>query len=86
MYPGIERARVNSVHHQAVKQLADGFTVEATSADDGLIEAMRWTGGSYMAAVQWHPEFLDWKSSDTLSGDPILRDFLQQAQRADPDR
>lgn len=78
LYPGIQRARVNSVHHQAVRKLADGFTVEATSADDGLIEAMRWSGSSFVAAVQWHPEFLDWKSADTLSGDPILRDFLQQ--------
>ena len=69
LYPGINRARVNSVHHQGVKKLAEGFTVEATSPDDGMIEAMRWTGPSYVNAVQWHPEFLDWKSSETLSGD-----------------
>ncbi len=79
LYPGIQRGRVNSVHHQAVKKLADGFTVEATSTDDGLIEAMRWTGPSYMAAVQWHPEFLDWRSDQLLSGDPILQDFLGAA-------
>ncbi len=76
LYPGITRARVNSVHHQAVKKLADGFTIEAKSTDDSLVEAMRWTGRSYVAAVQWHPEFLDWTSSETLSGDPILNDFL----------
>ena len=76
LYPGVKRARVNSVHHQGVKKLADGFTVEATSPDDGMIEAMRWTGRSYVNAVQWHPEFYDWKSSNTLSGDPILDDFL----------
>ena len=76
LYPDVTRARVNSVHHQGVKKLADGFTVEATSPDDGMIEAMRWTGSSYVNAVQWHPEFLDWKSSETLSGDPILNDFL----------
>jgi len=76
LYPGVARARVNSVHHQGVKKLAEGFTVEATSPDDGMIEAMRWTGGSYVNAVQWHPEFLDWKSSETLSGDPILKEFL----------
>jgi putative glutamine amidotransferase len=76
LYPGVKRARVNSVHHQGVKNLAEGFTVEATSTDDGMIEATRWTGRSYVSAVQWHPEFLDWKSSETLSGDPILNDFL----------
>lgn len=81
LYPGVARARVNSVHHQAVKKLAGGFTVEATSTDDGLIEAMRWTGGSYVASVQWHPEFLDWRSSETLSGDPILNDFLGATEK-----
>lgn len=77
LFPGVTRARVNSVHHQGVKELAAGFTVEATSPDDGLIEAMRWTGASYLSAVQWHPEFLDWKSEETLSGDPILHSFLK---------
>ncbi|MGH6612048.1 MAG: gamma-glutamyl-gamma-aminobutyrate hydrolase family protein [Burkholderiaceae bacterium] len=80
LYPGMKRARVNSVHHQAVRKLADGFKVEATSTDDGLIEAMRWTGPTYVSAVQWHPEFLDWKSTDVLSGDPILQDFLRQSR------
>ncbi|MEP6607160.1 MAG: type 1 glutamine amidotransferase [Burkholderiaceae bacterium] len=79
LYPSITRARVNSVHHQAVKEVADDFTVEAISPDDGVVEAMRWTGASYLSAVQWHPEFLDWKSSDTLSGDPILKGFLDIA-------
>ena len=76
LYPEIARARVNSVHHQGVKQLAEGFIVEATSPDDGMVEAMRWTGRSYVNAVQWHSEFHDWKSSKTLSGDAILADFL----------
>ena len=76
LYPGVARARVNSVHHQGVKKLADGFTVEATSPEDGLIEAICWTGRSYLAAVQWHPEFHDWKSEEMLSGDPILSSFL----------
>jgi putative glutamine amidotransferase len=81
LYPGIAQGRVNSVHHQAVKKLADGFTVEATSTDDSLIEAIRWTGGSYLAAVQWHPEFLDWTDKEMLSGDPILNDFLSAAAK-----
>ena len=80
LYAGAARARVNSVHHQGVKKLADGFTVEAMSPDDGMIEAMRWNGRSYVNAVQWHPEFHDWKSSETLSGDPILKEFLSAAK------
>ena len=86
LYSGVKRASVNSVHHQGVKKLADGFTVEATSPDDGMIEAMRWNGGSYVAAVQWHPEFHDWKNSETLSGDPILEDFLSATKQSHKQR
>jgi putative glutamine amidotransferase len=81
LYTGTTRARVNSVHHQAIKDLAAGFVVEAVS-DDGVIEAFRWTGPSYVAAVQWHPEFHDWTRSDLLSGDPLLADFLHAARSA----
>ena len=77
LYPGVTRAMVNSVHHQGVKDLAPGFVVEALSSDDGIVEAFRWIGPSYVAAVQWHPEFHDWMRSDVLSGDPLLAEFLQ---------
>ena len=77
LYPGVTRATVNSVHHQGVKDLAREFVVEAVSSDDGIVEAFRWTGPSYVAAVQWHPEFHDWTRTDLLSGDPLLADFLQ---------
>lgn len=76
LYRGTPRATVNSVHHQAIKDLAPGFVVEAVSVDDGIIEAIRGPGPSYVAAVQWHPEFHDWTSPVVLSGDPILADFL----------
>ena len=77
LYPGVTRSIVNSVHHQGVKDLAPGFVVEAVSSDDGIVEAFRWIGPSYVAAVQWHPEFHDWTRSDVLSGDPLLAEFLQ---------
>jgi putative glutamine amidotransferase len=76
LYRGTPRATVNSVHHQAIRDLAPGFVVEAVSVDDGIIEAIRGPGPSYVAAVQWHPEFHDWTSPALLSGDPILADFL----------
>jgi len=50
------------------------------SSDDGIVEAFRWNGPSYVAAVQWHPEFHDWTRTDLLSGDPLLADFLQAAR------
>jgi putative glutamine amidotransferase len=82
LYPGVTRATVNSVHHQGIRDLAEGFVVEAVSAEDGIVEAFRWTGASYVAAVQWHPEFHDWNRTDLLSGDPLLDEFLKAAQAA----
>ena len=78
---GATRAKVNSVHHQAIKTLAPGFVVEARSPDDGLIEAIRRPGGSYLAAVQWHPEFHR-HDLGTLDDGPILNDFLSAVQAA----
>jgi len=81
LYPGLSRATVNSVHHQGIARLADGFVVEALCPDDEMIEAVRWTGPGYVAAVQWHPEFH--RSGDSVIDDtPILRDFLQAARAA----
>jgi putative glutamine amidotransferase len=84
LYRGIPRATVNSVHHQGIKDLAPGFVIEAIAVDDHVIEAFRWTGPSYVAAVQWHPEFLDWKAEHLLSGDPVLEDFLSAARSSAP--
>lgn len=78
LYPGVERVRVNSIHHQAVKDLAPGFVAEACSVDDQVIEAIRRTDGSYMAAVQWHPEFHQ-PGSDTIDDTALLDDFLEAA-------
>ncbi|HEU4600218.1 MAG TPA: gamma-glutamyl-gamma-aminobutyrate hydrolase family protein [Solirubrobacterales bacterium] len=50
-----ERVTVNSFHHQAVDQVADGFRVTAV-ADDGVVEAIEHEQG-HAIGVQWHPEF-----------------------------
>lgn len=47
---------VNSYHHQAVKELAPGLEVMATSPD-GLVEAFYMPARKFLWAVQWHPEF-----------------------------
>ena len=81
IFEGVERPIVNSVHHQAVKDLAPGFVVEARSPDDGLVEAIRKPGASFMAAVQWHPEFHR-RGEGTLDDRPMLDDFLAAARTA----
>ncbi|MES2423520.1 MAG: type 1 glutamine amidotransferase [Pseudomonadota bacterium] len=77
LYPGMERARVNSIHHQGIKKLAPSFEVEAWSHPDRVPEAIRRrpAGGSYIAATQWHPEFHR-ASENTVDDTAILNDFL----------
>lgn len=52
---GKEKVVVNSVHHQAIKDLAKTLKVTAT-APDGIIEAFEGTEGSWLLGVQFHPE------------------------------
>jgi putative glutamine amidotransferase len=51
-----------SFHHQAVDALGDGLVATGRS-DDGVIEAIEWTGPEWIVGVQWHPE-------DTAEEDP----------------
>ncbi len=81
LYPGKTSVKVNTVHHQAVKDLAKELKVEATSEEDGIVEAARYTGGSFALAVQWHPEFQDPSDASLLDGKPILREFLEEVRR-----
>lgn len=50
-------AKVNSMHHQAIKKVAPGLRPTAMSPD-GIIEGVEGTNGQYLVAVQWHPEEL----------------------------
>ena len=77
LYPGVERVRVNSIHHQAIKDLSPEFEAEAFSVTDGIVEAIRRKdrSKSYIAATQWHPEFHK-PGSDTLDDGAVLEDFL----------
>ncbi|MGD2060750.1 MAG: gamma-glutamyl-gamma-aminobutyrate hydrolase family protein [Acidimicrobiia bacterium] len=55
---GTDEAKVNTLHHQGIGQIADGLVVEGRS-DDGLIEAARVDDDWWAVGVQWHPERLD---------------------------
>jgi putative glutamine amidotransferase len=54
---GETRVPVNSMHHQAVKDLAPSLVATAL-APDGIIEGLEGTGDQFLVAVQWHPEEL----------------------------
>jgi putative glutamine amidotransferase len=76
IYGNISKAKVNSVHHQAIKDLGQGLVVEARSPVDGVIEAVRHTGPGYLTAIQWHPEFNDPNDKTLLDSSVLLDDFL----------
>ncbi len=73
---GVRSALVNSVHHQAIRELGDGLCVEARSSEDGVIEAVRLDGELYAVGVQWHPEFQEPWQRELLATRPLLDDFL----------
>jgi putative glutamine amidotransferase len=81
LYPGLQRATINSIHHQAIKDLSPEFDVEARCPEDGMIEAVRWRGPSFVAGVQWHPEFHHGTADPAIFDDtPLLEDFLHTAR------
>ena len=49
---------------------------EAVSEPDGIVEAVRWEGHSFVVGVQWHPEFMDPKDPSLIDSRPLLRAFL----------
>jgi putative glutamine amidotransferase len=84
VYGGAHRLRVNSVHHQAIRELAAGFDVEARSVDDGIVEAVRGTGPGYRVGVQWHPEFIPpdrrlYDGTALAPAEPLVAEFLTAA-------
>lgn len=54
---GVERLLVNSLHHQAVREVAPGLRAVAW-APDGVIEAVEGVGEGFVLGVQCHPEAL----------------------------
>ncbi len=82
LYPGVQTARVNSIHHQSVKTIGRNLRIEAWSEADHVVEAIRGTGKSYVLGVQWHPEFHPPGDDTVLDSAPLLDEFLRAAQRA----
>lgn len=80
LYPEETPFSVNSIHHQGIKNLAKGFHIEAACPEDGTIEAIRRTHGSFVAGVQWHPEFNSLHQLATFDDRRMLASFLREAR------
>lgn len=67
---------VNSIHHQSIKDVAEGLTVTAT-APDGVIEAVEAIDAErFVVGLQWHPEWLESRPGHT---DPLRAAALSRA-------
>jgi len=82
LYPSTALVKTNSIHHQAIRDLGRNLVVEAWSEPDRIAEAIRWTGPSYVFAVQWHPEFHPPGDASFIDDTPLLDDFLRHARIA----
>lgn len=67
---------VNSFHHEAVKELGEGFVVSARSLPDDVIEAIELPGERFVVGVQWHPEELTARQEAKR----LFRDFVDAAK------
>lgn len=75
-----ENALVNSIHHQAVRDLGRDLSVEAVSGPDQIVEAIRYRKAPFVMGLQWHPEFHRASGSELLDCTPILDSFLRAAR------
>lgn len=57
--------KVNSFHHQAVREVLPPLTISAISRD-GVVEAFESESNRFVVAVQWHPEEMVKTDSDAL--------------------
>lgn len=64
---------VNSFHHQAVKDVAPGFTVSSRS-EDGIIESIEYNDHIFAVGVQWHPELM-WSKDYSFLG--LFEEFVR---------
>ena len=68
------RLTINSLHHQAIRDVAPCYVCSAT-APDGIIEAIEQPGEPFAVGVQWHPEYHADKEPMSL----IFQAFVQAA-------
>lgn len=70
---GAARIGVNSIHHQAVKDIAPVFRLMAR-AEDGVVEAIWDPNAKFLWGVQWHPEKL-WPTEESAAA--IFEAFME---------
>lgn len=68
--------QVNSLHHQAIKDLASNLRIVG-HAPDGMVEAVELPDHPYAIGVQWHPEWL----TDQIPMQKLFKSFVDAAEK-----
>ncbi len=77
---GAGEIRINSSHHQAVRQVGEGLRIGAR-APDGVIESIESTDAQWFCiGVQWHPESESASALDLQLFEYFIQACLRQAQ------
>lgn len=71
------RIQVNSMHHQAIKDLAPALVASAV-APDGLVEAVEHDSDHFLVGVQWHPEVFEMSDPHTRH---LFAEFIAQSMK-----
>lgn len=70
------QAKVNSFHHQSLKDLGEGFKAVAFALD-GVVEAME-SHDEQVICVQWHPEMQSKTEQDSKA---LFKYFIEKASK-----
>ena len=76
---GSGEAAVNTLHHQAVRRLPDGWRPVAV-AGDGLVEGAEPEQGPWFVGIQWHPELM----LDQPAGQAMFDGLVAAAGQSSP--
>jgi len=81
LYGHVLNPLVNTVHHQAIKDLGRDLEVYARS-EDGFVEAFGYSkeAPGKVMGVQWHPEFSQTQAGKLLDEDLIFNVFIEHAR------
>lgn len=75
--------KVNSVHHQGIRDLGKALKVEAVCPDDQLVEAVAYQDlrQKFILGVQWHPEFSHTLKDQVVAPEPLYNRFIEEVIR-----
>lgn len=74
---GSEKILVNSLHHQAIKELGRDLNISALS-EDGIIEGIEAKDDRFLMGLQFHPEDLSKRYPEFLN---IFKEFILAAKQ-----